>query len=140
MNTLMVELLVEGATYPTRAHPDDAGLDLYVCEDVVLDTNTTTMVRTGISIHLDPKHVGMICDRSSLGKIGIKVMGGIIDSGYTGEVMIALNNTSAVPYTLKRGMRAAQLLVFPISVPEVIKHVNTVKTERGAKGFGSSGQ
>ena len=129
------------AVLPTRAHPDDAGLDLYSLEDVILEAQQGKVTRTGIAIALSVGYVGMVADRSSLAKRGIKTAGGVIDAGYRGEIHIVLWNISGAPIHLKRGERIAQLLIFPIVTPAV-KEVTEFdhSTDRGAKGFGSSGK
>jgi dUTP pyrophosphatase len=129
------------AVLPTRTHSDDAGLDLFGLEDVILSPAQGKVARTGIAIALPKGYVGLVADRSSMAKRGIKTAGGVIDAGYRGELHIVLWNISAEAIELKAGERIAQLLIFPIATPAV----NEVKefdhqTERGAKGFGSSGK
>ncbi len=98
------------------------------------------MARTGIALALPEHHVGMIADRSSLAKKGLKTAGGIIDAGYRGEIQIVIWNISAEPIQLRRGERIAQMLIIPIATPAV-KEVTTLdETARGEKGFGSSGK
>jgi dUTP pyrophosphatase len=128
------------ATLPTRAHPDDAGLDLYSLEDIYLEPGQGKMSRTGIALALPVGHVGMVADRSSLAKKGIKTAGGIIDAGYRGEVHIVLWNISQTPVQLKRGERIAQLLILPIATPAVHEVTSLDETLRGANGFGSTGR
>ena len=129
------------ATLPKRAHSDDAGLDLFGLEEVNLSPKEGKVARTGIAIALPRGYVGLVADRSSLAKKGVKTAGGVIDAGYRGELHIVLWNISNEPIQLKAGERIAQLLVFPISTPAV-KEVKEFdhQTERGAKGFGSSGR
>lgn len=129
------------AILPVRAHPDDAGLDLYSLEDVILQPSQGKVTRTGIAIALAPGYVGLISDRSSLAKRGVKTAGGIIDAGYRGEIHIVLWNISAEAIHLCRGERIAQLLILPIATPKV-KEVDKfhVETFRGDKGFGSTGR
>lgn len=128
------------ATLPTRAHADDAGLDLYGLEDVLLVPGQGRVAKTGIAIALPAGHVGLVADRSSLAKKGIKTAGGIIDAGYRGEIHIVLWNISQEPVQLKRGERIAQLLIIPVATPAV-QEVDTLdETLRGTKGFGSSGK
>lgn len=129
------------ATLPKRAHSDDAGLDLFGLEDVILSPREGKVARTGIAIALPKGYVGLVADRSSLAKKGVKTAGGVIDAGYRGEIHIVLWNISNDPIHLKAGERIAQLLIFPIATPAV----NEVKefdheTDRGAKGFGSTGK
>jgi dUTP pyrophosphatase len=128
------------AKVPTRAHPDDAGLDLYGLEDVLLEPGEGKMVRTGVGIALPHGFMGMVADRSSMGKRGVKTAGGIIDSGYRGEVHVILWNVSREQVRLKAGERIAQLIVYPIVYPEPVEVGEFEQTNRGAKGFGSSGK
>ena len=80
------------ATLPTRAHSDDAGLDLYGLEDIILSPAQGKVARTGIAIALPKGFVGLVADRSSLAKRGVKTAGGVIDAGYRGELHIVLWN------------------------------------------------
>jgi dUTP pyrophosphatase len=128
------------ATLPTRAHPDDAGLDLYNLEDVLLEPGQGKVVKTGIALAIPSGHVGMVADRSSLAKKGIKSAGGIIDAGYRGEVHIVLWNISREAVQLKRGERIAQLLILPIATPAVQEVQTLDETARGTGGFGSTGR
>ncbi len=128
------------AVLPTRAHPDDAGLDLYGLDDIFLAPHQSRVAKTGIAIALPAGHVGLIADRSSLGKKGIKTAGGVIDAGYRGEVHIVLWNISNEPVQLKRGERIAQLLILPVATPPVLEVPSLDETSRGLKGFGSSGK
>lgn len=132
------------ATLPTRAHPEDAGMDLYSSEDAMLapahKAGNGRPVKTGIAMAIPQGYVGMIADRSSLGKKGIKVAGGIVDAGYRGEVQVLLWNLSHEEIVLKKGERIAQMLLIPIATP-AIQEVSTLdETARGAGGFGSTGK
>jgi dUTP pyrophosphatase len=141
MDLLQIVRVSSEAVLPTRAHPDDAGLDLYSLEDVVLLPGMGRVAKTGIAIALPPHHVGLVADRSSLAKKGIKTAGGIIDAGYRGEIHIVLWNISQEPLQLKKGERIAQLLILPVATPAVQEVAAfTEETLRGAKGFGSSGK
>lgn len=128
------------AVLPTRAHPDDAGLDLYGLDDTLLSPGQGKVVKTGVALALPARHVGMIADRSSLAKKGIKTAGGIIDAGYRGEIQVVLWNLSTDPIQLKRGERIAQLLILPIATPQVSEVKALDDTARGANGFGSTGK
>ncbi len=142
MNFQQIEMkkLDPKATLPTRAHPGDAGMDLYCLEDGVLEPGQGKLLKTGISMAIQEGYVGLICDRSSMGKKGIKVFGGVVDAGYRGEVMVCLWNLS--PETLKyaQGDRIAQMLLLPIGTPAVVGVAELTETSRGAGGFGSSGR
>lgn len=138
---LKIRKLVPDAVIPKYNHQNDAGLDLFSREDVLLAPQDRKMIRTGISIELPGNHVGLVWDRSGLAaKHGIKSMGGVIDEGYRGEVQVILYNTRKDYYQVKRGDRIAQLLIQKVERPE-IEIVDTLEeSKRGVKGFGSSGK
>lgn len=138
--TLKIKKMAEAATLPTRAHPGDAGLDLYGAEDALIEPKQGKLLRTGIAIELEPGFVGLVADRSSLAKRGLKTAGGVIDSGYRGEIHIVLWNISGEPIHIKAGERVAQLLIIPVATPAVQEATELNDTSRGAKGFGSSGK
>ena len=127
------------AVLPTRAHKDDAGLDLYCLEDLVVESGHGKVAKTGIAVALPGGHVGLVADRSSLAKKGIKNAGGVIDAGYRGEIHIVLWDISSEPIYLKRGERIAQLLILPMITPAVQEVSALDETQRGSKGFGSTG-
>ncbi|MBC7692639.1 MAG: dUTP diphosphatase [Methylotenera sp.] len=128
------------AILPTRAHADDAGMDLYCLEDVSLSPQTGCVTRTGIALAIPQGHVGMVADRSSMAKRGIKTAGGIIDAGYRGEIHVVLRNISGEAIEIKRGERIAQLLIIPIAIQAIEEVLELDDTARGVKGFGSSGR
>ncbi len=127
------------ATLPTRAHPEDAGMDLYGLEDAIIAPQDGKLVRTGIAMAIPEGHVGMIADRSSMAKKGIKTAGGIIDAGYRGEIQVVLRNITKEEIRIQRGERIAQLLIIPIATPAVKEVTSLSETKRGAGGFGSTG-
>jgi dUTP pyrophosphatase len=137
---LSVKKLHPEATLPTRAHPDDAGLDLYALEDGVLPAGGGLVARTGIAIALPEKAVGLVADRSSMAKRGVKTAGGVIDAGYRGEIQIVLRNITSEEIRFARGERIAQLLILPCLTPAVVESNDLTETGRGAKGFGSTGR
>jgi len=137
---LPMQKLAEDAVLPTRAHPEDAGLDLYALEDVILPPGEGRVAKTGIAIALPVGFVAMIADRSSLAKKGVKTAGGIIDAGYRGEIMVVLWNLSKNEIRLNRHERIAQMLTVPIALPEVRGVQSLGATSRGAGGFGSTGK
>lgn len=140
MKPLHCKKLLPDAILPTRAHPDDAGLDIYSVEEVVVESGQGRMVSTGVAVALPEGHVGMIADRSSLAKKGLKTAGGIIDAGYRGEIKIVLWNISDQPLRLARGERIAQMLILPIATPTPCEVETLDSTARGQGGFGSTGK
>lgn len=144
---LKVKLLHEDAKLPVRAHDSDAGLDLFSIEDAVVKARGRLLVKTGISIQLPFGHIelpfgyyGQVASKSGLSvKHGIEVGAGVIDEGYTGEVMVMLYNHSDDDFVINKGDKIAQLLVKPVSYCDV-QQVNYVSdSDRGNNGFGSTG-
>lgn len=141
--TLRVRRLDPRALLPTRAHPDDAGLDLHALEEAVLPAGGRASVRTGLAIELPQGHAGWVVPRSGLAAShGIALLNapGLIDAGYRGEVAVLLLNTDGeAEFKVGAGMRIAQLVVAPVATPDVVEVEVLSETLRGAGGFGSSG-
>lgn len=140
-DTLQVKRLSEQAVLPSRAHPDDAGLDLFVSEDAVILSGERKTLRTGIALAIPSGHVGLIWDRSGLSaKQGLKTLGGVIDAGYRGEVLVTLQNLGDAPYALRTGDKVAQMLIQKVELPAVREVDELDDTDRGTKSFGSTGR
>jgi len=137
-----------GTEFPLPAYATEgsAGLDLRAClaKPLELAPGRAELIPTGLAIHVeDPGLAAMILPRSGLGhKHGI-VLGnlvGLIDSDYQGQLMVSCWNRGAEPFTVKPGERIAQLVVVPV-VQVALQVVGEFATsERGAGGFGHSGQ
>lgn len=138
---LEVKKLSPKARLPTRASANDAGYDLYSIVDVVIPKGERKLISTGLSMTIPDGHYGRVAPRSGLAvKHGVAVGAGVIDAGFTGEVIILLFNHGDSEVQVSEGDRVAQLLIEKISLPEV-KEVTALKqTERAGKGFGSSGR
>lgn len=147
---ISVSLLSETAKAPTRNNSLDAGLDLYALEDTFIELNQTKVIKTGVAVAIPPGYVGKIEDRSSMASKGLRTGGGVVDSGYTGEVGVVLHNLNNASqkdpvlwrngYFIKAGDKIAQLLIYKVERPTV-QVVNILDdTVRGNKGFGSSGR
>ena len=131
---------------PTYATPGSAGLDLRACIDQPREIapGETVLVPTGLAIHIgDPGYAAVILPRSGLGhKHGI-VLGnlvGLIDSDYQGPLMVSCWNRGNAPFVLQPLDRLAQLVVVPVAQPTFREVRDFEASERGAGGFGSSGQ
>lgn len=128
---------------PARAHPGDAGLDLYSTRDLTLAPGERAAVDTGVAIALPPGFAAFVHPRSGLAlRHGLSMVNapGTIDAGYRGEISVLLLNTDASePIHLRRGDRIAQLVVH--RVPDVVLHEvqHLPGSHRGDGGFGSTG-
>ena len=137
---LSVQKLHMNAVLPTFAHDSDAGMDLYCCEEITLAPESRLQVKTGIAIAIPVGYVGLVWDKSGLShKSGLKILGGVIDAGYRGEVLIGLVNLGQESHTFKVGDKVAQLLIQKVEHPEIVEVLSLEETERGEGGFGSTG-
>ncbi len=131
---------------PQYATAGSAGLDLRACLDVpvTLKPGETTLIPSGVAIHLDdPQYAAMILPRSGLGhKHGI-VLGnlvGLIDSDYQGQIFVSIWNRGQVEFTIQPMERIAQMIVVPVLQVEFNVVPDFVASKRGDGGFGSTGK
>ena len=140
---MKVARLRADAILPTRAYPDDAGLDLYACEPVRLAPGARASVPTGVAVEIPPGQAGLVLPRSGLAaRHGIALVNapGLIDSGYRGEVRVLLLNTDpAAAVELAAGDRIAQLVLVHVQTPVIDEVAELGRSERADRGFGSSG-
>jgi len=138
LQTLKVKRLHPTVKLPSRSHGNDAGIDLFLADDLTLAAGERQRIALGISIELPVGTVGLIWDRGSKARDGLKSMGGVIDEGYRGELQILLVNLSQETLSYPAGTSIVQLLVQPVFQPQIAEIDNLTETERGEKGFGSS--
>lgn len=138
---LKVSKLNSQAVLPNYSYEDDAGFDLYSIEDVTLNPFERFQIKTGISMQIPKGYVGLIWDKSGIShKAGMKTLGGVIDSGYRGEVMVGIVNLSNEIYTFKKGEKVAQMIIQKKETCNIVEVKELEETDRGEKGFGSSGK
>ena len=135
----MKVMLDPGALMPTRAHPTDAGLDLYAPRTVVIPARGSAVVDTGVHVSLPEKTVGMLKSKSGL-NVKKNILGeGVIDEGYTGPIVVKLYNQGDEDVTIEAGQKLIQLVILPILTPALEQVDSLDETDRGAGGFGSTG-
>jgi len=140
--------LTDKTLMPTRANPNDAGLDLRASESKLIRSATPTLIDTGVSVQIPKNHVGLVFSRSGLAKHGITLSNsvGVIDSDYRGNIMLSLicNVDNDRDVFINKGDRIAQLVVVPILLPQVQvvdeDDEEWLNTARGTGGFGSTGK
>ncbi len=126
---------------PCYAHPDDAALDLYARTAVTLAPGERAQVPTGIAMHIPDGYVGFVWDKSGLSHThGMKTLGGVIDAGYRGEVMVGVVNLGSEPYTFARHHKVAQLFIQERAAVAVEEVRDLEDSIRGEQGFGSTGR
>ena len=131
----------KGAYFPERAHKTDAGLDIKARENRLIKAHRGALLHTGLHVQLPHGTAGLLVSKSGLNvKHGITSTG-LIDEGYTGEIMVKLYNHSDSDYLVNAGDKISQLVIIPVLYENInlcdSLHENT---ERGDKGFGSSGK
>ena len=130
-----IVLINNDAIIPTRASKGSAGLDLYSNIDVDININSIEKVNTGIRVSLPENTYGSIRDKSSLAAKGLLTLGGVIDSDYTGEIIVIMTSLIKL-IKIKKGQKIAQLIVSNVMYPEIKKVKYLKETERNDKGFG----
>ncbi len=117
-------------------HEGDAGVDLFSCEDVLVEPGGGRWVRTGIAVEVPRGHVGLVKEKSGLAhRFGLGA--GVIDSSYRGEIKVLVRNFSPEPLKIEKGQPLAQLLLLPCAGVE-LEEGELSPTTRGEKGFGST--
>jgi len=139
MNAIKVKKLHQNAKLPHRAHETDSGADLFALEHTALPPRAVTNVRTGISIELPDNTSGVVWGKSSVESKGIKVMAGLIDHPYRGEILVCMYNLTDKEFIFEPGQKIAQLVVLPTEYPAFEEAAELSETKRGAGGFGSTG-
>lgn len=134
-----VKRLSASASLPSKSHIDDAGWDIYAAENAVIAPGATRIVKTDIAVSIPIGWYGQIKTRSGMGTKGIVVTAGVIDSGFRGNVGVALINTSAFPFHVKPGDRVAQMVILPVPMVKFRCVEDLDSSHRGNKGWGSSG-
>lgn len=127
---------------PARAYAGDAGFDLSACERVELEPGERALVPTGLAVAIPDGYAGYVQPRSGLAsRHGISIVNtpGLVDSGYRGELQVALLNTdSRETFVVEPGMRIAQLVLVPVPAVDLVEVDELPASERGDRGFGSS--
>lgn len=138
---LNVKRLHKDATLPTKAHPGDAGWDIYSLDIVEVPAWGSRLVSTGIALSIPYGWCGLVRDRSSVAlKQLCEVGAGVIDHGYTGELKVLLQNLSPQIKWFNAGDRIAQLLIIQVPDVNLVEVDYFDPTDRAENGFGSSGR
>jgi dUTP pyrophosphatase len=140
---VLVHRLDPDLPLPGRAHPGDAGVDLFAAAAVELAPGERAVVATGIAIALPDGYAAFVHPRSGLAaRHGVTLVNapGTVDAGYRGEIRVTLLNTDPhTPVRFQRGDRIAQLVIQRVEYP-VFHEVGTLPgSARGDGGFGSTG-
>lgn len=133
-------VLDEGARMPLRAHPFDAGMDLFSRGDTLIPARGGAVFDTGVHVEIPEGYAGFIKSKSGLNvKKNIQAEG-VIDAGYTGPIVVKVYNHGDEDVLIREGDKLTQLVILPVALPELEEVETLAETERGAGGFGSTGR
>lgn len=139
-NALLVQRRTHDAMLPSRAYPDDAGLDLAASQEVAIPVGQSRNVPTGIRVAIPLGSWGMIIGRSSTWhRHGLLTIPGVIDAGWRGELFVAVHNLTGRFVQVAPGTRLGQLIVLPAWSGDLVEVVSLPAHARGTQGFGSTG-
>jgi dUTP pyrophosphatase len=142
---LKAKLLVPTAKAPTVAHPgEDLGYDVYAAATITISGRNHGVVSTGIAIEITDEHGlpmgALLRDKSSMAAKRMVLTGGVIDSGYRGEIKVLMENLGDGPATIHAGDKIANLIPYPVLTGEVRVVEELAESKRKAGGFGSTGR
>lgn len=139
---VIVDKYVGDKSYiPQKAHPSDAGYDIRTSSEFTIKSKESVSVDTGLHFAIPDGWYGLLESKSGLNaNHHIVCLGGTIDSGYTGSVVVTLYNLGSEDYTFKKGDKIVQIVFMPCGNFNLKPVFKFEDTERGDNGFGSSGR
>lgn len=128
------------AKAPTRAHDTDAGLDLYAMHGGIVRAHQAATFHTGVHVELPRGTAGILMPKSGMMTHHDLLTFGIVDEGYTGEILVHIFNCGGTDYSVSPGDKISQMLIVPV-LYEPVEIVDSIRGgDRGENGFGSSGR
>ena len=134
--------LDENALLPKYAHEEDAGMDIFSNEDIILEPRAWALVKTGFCMELPKGYEAQVRSKSGLSlKSGIIVLNspGTVDENYRGEVGVIVMNVSSVPYHIEKYQKIAQMVINKVEHLKCVEVKEISSSARGEGGFGSTG-
>lgn len=137
---LKIKRLTQTAKLPERAFPTEAGFDVFTAEEIMIESNQTVAISTGIALEIPDGYYGRLKGRSGLTlKSPLRVLEGTIDSSYRGEVKIMADVKKDCSYHVPKSAKIAQLIIQTLPQFEVVEVDELSQSDRGENGFGSTG-
>ncbi len=138
---IKVQKIHRDAILPSYAYRGDAGMDIYSCEEAVIQPKSKALIKTGVKIAIPEGYAGFVWDKSGLAvKHDLTTMAGVLDSGYRGELTVVIVNLGDKEYRVEGRQKIAQLVIKPVISANIVEVENIDnRTSRGEKRFGSSG-
>lgn len=137
--TLKLQKLYSEAIFPTRAHPDDSGLDIFSPHIICVSAKSTEIIKIGWAASVPRGYEIQIRPKSGLAKKGIVAIFGTVDSNFRGEIGVMIKNETENDYYFEPGDKIAQMVIQKVELwtPEIVQTLDI--TDRGEGGFGSTG-
>nr|DAG04014.1 MAG TPA: dCTP deaminase dUTPase [Myoviridae sp. ctbEa13] len=137
---MKIKLFQKDTKLPVKSHLPDSGFDIFMPCDLKLKALQTKTVGLNIGVMIPEGHAGMLVPRSSIAEKGLLIQTSIIDPDYTGEIHLIVTNCSFKTAKIKKGDRVCSLVAYSVLNPylEIVEEFQ--KTDRGAKGLGSTGK
>jgi dUTP pyrophosphatase len=143
MNQLKIKRLSDSAQVPTYGSAGAACFDLYADDTLAIAPGRAGTIKTSVSFAIPSGYVMLVFSRSGHGfKNGVRLANctGVIDSDYKGEVMVRLKNEGSEAFMVTLGDRVAQAMLLPVERFDLVDADDIGTSERGTKGFGSTGK
>jgi dUTP pyrophosphatase len=137
---IKVKKLNTEAILPSYAHPGDVGLDVRSTETVTVPPGGHHIFDLGFALEFPEGFAAIMADKGSISKSGLHVMGGVFDAGYRGEYNVHLVNLSTEPYTVEKGDKVAQIIMYVVAIAKISEATELSDTSRGEGRFGSTGK
>lgn len=137
---LKIKKLQSEAKLPSYAHPGDVGLDMYSLETVTIEPGSHHRFNHGFALEFPEGFAAIVKDKGSVSNAGLHTMGGVFDAGYRGEYNTHLVNLSDKPYTVEKGDKVSQLVIYPVEIATLEEVEELSESSRGEGRFGSTGK
>jgi len=139
MGAIMKIKLDQNAILPSRAHAQDAGLDLFSREEQIILPGESAVFDTGVHVELPEGTFGKLESKSGLHfRYNIVCLGGVVDASYRGSINVKLTNIGDKPYMVRKGQKIVQMIIQSYLAPEIELTDSLSDTDRGENGFGST--
>lgn len=133
-----VKSLDLNARLPQRSY-ESAGYDVFSCRSQTIPPGSRAEIKLGIACELPNGYAALVWDKGSTAIRGLVKLAGVIDCDYRGEWTVLLHNLGCEPVVIRQGDKVAQILVQRAEVLELMWSDELGNTDRGEKGFGSTG-
>ena len=135
---IMIKRLTD-VSLPTKAHPNDAGLDLRAPETITIKPGEARKIATGICLKIPKGYYGKIFDRSSNAIRKLMVVAGVIDAEFVGELSVILLNMNISDIIINKEDKFCQIVIMRVENLNLCETNELENTVRGDRCFGSSG-